>query len=191
VSTVRTATEIDVPRMSRTAVLAFAADPLFRWFHPDLATYVEQSPSMWRLLSRRAISLGTAYVTDDIVALAIFFPPGRPQVDLPPDPAAIPPSEELRAKYKALGVTMEANTPPEPHWYLNVLATHPDWQRQGLGAALMAPIGELCRRESLSVYLETESTENVAYYGHLGFRVRSEWDVPLDGPHLWGMMREP
>ena len=35
------------------------------------------------------------------------------------------------------------------------------------------------------------STENVAYYSHLGFRVRSEWDVPPDGPHMWGMIREP
>ena len=30
-----------------------------------------------------------------------------------------------------------------------------------------------------------------AYYAHRGLRVRSEWDVPLDGPHMWGMVRDP
>ena len=34
--------------------------------------------------------------------------------------------------------------------------------------------------------------ESVSFYTEkLGFTVRSEWDVPLDGPHLWGMIREP
>jgi hypothetical protein len=45
--------------------------------------------------------------------------------------------------------------------------------------------------KGLALYLETETLDNVDYYTHLGFRVRTEWDVPLDGPHLWGMIREP
>ena len=91
----------------------------------------------------------------------------------------------------ALSASMAEHNPPEPHWYLNLLATHPDWQRQGLGAMLIAPIGEVCRHDGLPLYLETETVANVAYYSHLGFRVDSEWDVPLDGPHLWGMRRDP
>jgi hypothetical protein len=67
----------------------------------------------------------------------------------------------------------------------------PDWQRQGLGAAIIAPTAELCRQTGIPLYLETESVENVGYYSHVGFRVRSEWDVPLDGPHMWGMIRDP
>jgi GNAT superfamily N-acetyltransferase len=191
VSTVRLAVDADVNRMARTALLAFADDPLMRWFHPDLEAYLANSPSAWRFLSRRAIALGTAYTTDDGVALAIFAAPGRPKVELPPEPDSVAPSDELLAKYAALSSVMTAHTPAEPHWYLNVLATHPDWQRQGLGAAVMAPIGEVCRQEGRPMYLETPTAVNVAYYSHLGFRVRSEWDVPLDGPHLWGMIREP
>jgi ribosomal protein S18 acetylase RimI-like enzyme len=84
---------------------------------------------------------------------------------------------------------MVANTPPEPHWYLNLLATHPDWQRQGLGGALMDVMFERADSEGLTCYLETETPANVAYYRHHGFEIRSEWDVPQAGPHMWGMLR--
>ncbi len=63
-------------------------------------------------------------------------------------------------------------------------------QRQGLGAAVMAPVAAVCRAEGLPMYLETATAANVAYYTHLGFHVRSEFDIP-DGPHLWCMLRHP
>lgn len=58
----------------------------------------------------------------------------------------------------------------------------------GLGAALMGSMFERAAVEGLPCYLETETIENVAYYRHHGFEVRSEWDVPT-GPHMWGMFR--
>ena len=48
--------------------------------------------------------------------------------------------------------------------------------------------------QGLPSYLETETTDNVAYYRHHGFEVRSEWDLATAherGPHLWGMLRAP
>jgi GNAT superfamily N-acetyltransferase len=86
---------------------------------------------------------------------------------------------------------MVTNTPSEPHWYLNLLATHPDWQRQGLGSALMDVMFERADADGLPCYLETETPENVAYYMHHGFEVRTEWDVPSDGPQMWGLLRKP
>jgi predicted N-acetyltransferase YhbS len=70
-----------------------------------------------------------------------------------------------------------------------MLATHPDWQRQGLGAALMGVVFEIAAEMGLPCYLETETVGNVAYYRHHGFEVRTEWDLPLNGPHMWGMLR--
>ncbi|MCU1504936.1 MAG: putative acetyltransferase [Ilumatobacteraceae bacterium] len=171
--------------------MAFADDPLLRWFYPERDEYFHQGPSAFQFIARRSVAHHSAFTTDDGVAVAMFLPPGRPEVEVEPPPDAVPPSGELMARFGVLGVVMAEHTPPEPHWYLNVLATHPDWQRQGLGAAVIGPIGEVCRRDGLAMYLETQTIANVAYYTHLGFRVRSEWDVPLDGPHLWGMIREP
>ncbi len=52
----------------------------------------------------------------------------------------------------------------------------------------MGSMFERAATEGLPCYLETETIENVAYYRHHGFEVRSEWDVPT-GPHMWGMLR--
>ena len=90
--------------------------------------------------------------------------------------------------YAIIGTVLAEHTPAEPHWYLQLLATHPDWQRQGVGAALMGSMFERAAAEGLPCYLETETIGNVAYYRHHGFEVRSEWDVPT-GPHMWGMFR--
>ncbi len=192
-STVRQATPADLGRVCRTARLAFAEDPVFRWLFPDEAEYHSQSPGAWHHVGRRSIALSCTYTTDDSVAIGMYFPPGRPEVEVDdqPVPGVEPPTAERRAKFGALGEVMHAHTPDEPHWYLNVLATHPDWQRQGLGAAIIAPIAEQCLADGVPLYLETQSVANVAYYTHLGFTVRSEWDVPLDGPHMWGMLKPP
>ena len=192
-SSVRLATAADLDRICRTTRMAFADDPVFRWLYPGDEEYHAQSPGAWYHVGRRSLAAGCTYTTDDAVAVGMYFPPGRPQVDVDdaPIPGVISPAPALLAKFAALGEVMHEQTPADEHWYLNVLATHPDWQRQGLGSMIIAPVAEVCRRDGLPLYLETQTTANVAYYSHLGFRVRSEWDVPLDGPHMWGMLLEP
>jgi GNAT superfamily N-acetyltransferase len=123
--------------------------------------------------------------------MAGWIPPGRPEVDLGEDDGIVafehPPWRLDR--FAALRTVMTEHTPDEPHWYLNMLATHPDWQRQGLGGALMGEVFGIADEAGVPCYLETETVANVGYYRHHGFEVRSEWDVPLDGPHMWGMVR--
>ena len=193
-STARVATPADLTRMCRTAMHAFAADPVMRWLFPDDEEYFGGDGSVMRVPMQTFVARGTTYVSDDGVALAAFVPPGRPDVEATepqPETAPIVHTPERQAKFAAFQPLLAHHTPPEPHWYLNLLATHPHWQRQGLGALVMQPMFEICDRDRLPIYLETESLANAAYYGHHGFRVRSEWDVPLEGPHMWGMLREP
>jgi GNAT superfamily N-acetyltransferase len=178
----------------RTATRAFADDPVLRWFFPSDAEYAAGAPAAFTQIGGRSIALGSTYVTADVVAAGMYLPPGRPEA---PAPANGDPGEErpipadLAERFSTFGSLIAEHTPAEPHWYLGVLATHPDWQRQGLGSAIVAPIAERCRAEGLPLYLETETVDNVAYYRHLGFEVRSEWDVPPDGPHMWGMILRP
>jgi len=191
--TIRLATENDVCRIARTASLAFADDPVMRWLIPDDDEYETGHQPMFGNIARRWLATDTLWCSDDVVALAGWVPPGRPEVE----PAGLVPVEhpEWRvARFVALREAMGANTPSEPHWYLNMLATHPDWQRQGLGGALMGTVFDVADEQGLPSYLETETTANVAYYRHHGFEVRSEWDVSTDdsdGPHMWGMLRPP
>jgi ribosomal protein S18 acetylase RimI-like enzyme len=186
----RRATGADVQRLCLTAMLAFADDPVLRWLYPDDAEFAAGRGAVFRVPVLRWLAHGETWTTDDGVALAAWVPPGRPTVDVDVGPDTEQPEWRLE-RFDALRGAMTANTPPERHWYLNLLATHPDWQRQGLGGLLMGVMFERADRDGLACYLETETTANVAYYRHHGFEVRTEWDLPVDGPHMWGMLRPP
>ncbi len=189
-ATVRLATSDDIGRLATTATRAFADDPLLRWFFPDDDEYFELNPTLTAYLCRRWQATESQWCTDDGVALAGWAPPGRPEVDVE-RPTIVHPESRL-AKFESLRLAFGEHTPTEPHWYLNMLATHPDWQRQGLGAALMGEVFRIADGQGLPCYLETETVANVAYYRHHGFDVRSEWTLATadgDGPHMWGMLR--
>jgi GNAT superfamily N-acetyltransferase len=192
VTSIRLATAQDIDRLATTATRAFADDPVMRWLLPDDEEYVQCNPPMVAFMCRRWQATQSQWCTDDGVALAGWVPPGRPDVDVE-RPAIVHPERRL-AKFDALRAAFAAQTPAEPHWYLNMLATHPDWQRQGLGAALLSEVFALADEQGLPCYLETETAENVGYYRHHGFEVRSEWDLATEldpGPHMWGMLRPP
>jgi ribosomal protein S18 acetylase RimI-like enzyme len=192
--TIRKAGKDDIPAVARTASRAFVDDPVLRWLIPDDDEYESGWLPLFGNIAHRWRATDSLWCTDDGAAMAGWVPPGRPGVELGPDDGIIAYDhpEWRAARFEALGAAMTANTPPEPHWYLNMLATHPDWQRRGLGSALMAAVFEIADLEGVPCYLETETEQNVAYYRHHGFEVRSEWDVATpdsQGPHMWGMLR--
>lgn len=190
-ATIRLATTNDIRRVARTASLAFADDPVMRWLFPDDDDYENEHQVLFGNIARHWLATDSLWCTDDVAALAGWVPPGRPEVE----PEGVVPYDhpEWRlARFLALRELMASNTPSEPHWYLNMLATHPDWQRQGCGAELMGVVFDIAGADGLPCYLETETEANVAYYRRHGFVVRSEWDVRTDesdGPHMWGMLR--
>ncbi len=167
---------------------AFVDDPVMRWLYPEDEVFLEPGGEVLRGAMTGWIGLGEVWCTDDGAGAAIWIPPGRPEIDATVEPPPAPPPADRLERFAILGPLMEQHTPAEPHWYLQLLATHPDWQRRGIGAALMNVMFERADAEGLACYLETETVENVAYYRRHGFEVRSEWDVPT-GPHMWGMLR--
>ena len=188
---VRPAVDSDLKRLCQTAVLAFSDDPVMRWLYPDDNEFYADGGAVMRFALRRWMAHDATFTTDDGVALAAFIPPGRPEIDIQIEVGSAPFAPDLLERFAAIGGTLKRHTPTEPHWYLNLLGTHPNWQRQGLGELMMSPIFTLCDTDGLPLWLETETVANVAYYQRFGFTVRSEWDVPLDGPHMWGMQRQP
>lgn len=180
----RRADRSDFAAIKSTYVRSFWDDPVTRWLFPDDDTF--SSTSLMDDFFRRLLAYEHSLVTHDVVAFALWIPPGRPDVEFEPSDSEVP-SEEMITKFIALGGAIDANTPIEEHWYLQMIGTHPDWQRRGIGSMLIREGLWWARRDGLGVYLETETVENVAYYRHLGFEVRTEWDVPSGGPHMWGM----
>lgn len=186
--TPRKATNDDLRRLCVTAMHSFAQDPVMRWIIPEDELYYAPGGEVYRGPVLSWLAWDHVWCTDDSVAFAAWIPPGRPKVEWTADPPLEPHPPDRVERYRIIGPVVEENTPAEPHWYLQMLATHPDWQRQGLGSALMRVMFERAESEGLPCYLETETVENVAFYRHHGFEVRSEWDIPT-GPHMWGMLR--
>jgi GNAT superfamily N-acetyltransferase len=81
--------------------------------------------------------------------------------------------------------------PREPHYYLASLGVAPEAQGNGVGSRLLGPMLERCDREGVPAYLESSRDRNVPFYERHGFRVTDELRLPLGGPTLWLMWREP
>ena len=151
-SAVRAATIDDLPRLCRTTMHAFADDPVMRWLYPADDDYYAGDGQVLRYVFRRWLAHGSTFTTDDCVSVAAFVPPGRPPVDVQVEPDMPAFADDLVDKFMAISACLAAYTPAEPHWYLNSLATHPHWQRQGLGALVISPVVQRCDQDGLPLY---------------------------------------
>ena len=197
-STVRAALPADLGLIAGTARRAFRDDPQLRYIIDDDDRW--EGPTGLGFFTIAALwfaGTGETTVTDDVAALCLWaFPERRePSAETLAEMAAISAgdaamSPEEQARASILMDSFGAHKPAEPHVYVGVLATHPDWQRRGLGRQMMAPAFALADAEGLGCYLETGTEANVAFYRACGFEVDDEWDI-VDGPHNWGLWRTP
>jgi ribosomal protein S18 acetylase RimI-like enzyme len=93
--------------------------------------------------------------------------------------------------YNAAKTRLHDQVMSGPHWYLLILAVAPQAQGRGLGKSLLQPVFRLADRDKLPCYLETTQHSNLPIFEKLGFQTRQQAHVPEDGPHLWGMVRDP
>ena len=84
----------------------------------------------------------------------------------------------------------EAALPTDTHHFLGILASDPQFQRQGVGRTLIEHVKRVARKSggSSGICLTTEAVENVKYYELQGFRTISHVDV--FGLQSWGMCWE-
>ena len=80
--------------------------------------------------------------------------------------------------------------PKDEHWYLFLLVADPEFQRRGIGAALLDDALTLIDEEGVAAYLETQKHENLAYYQRFGFSVTDTLTPVKGGPPLYCMRRE-
>ena len=172
---VRLATPLDRDRVVETVVAAFAADPAFRHFFPDDATYVSSATSFARWLFDKRVVHDTVWVVDGGNAVAMWeaprltgdggtspAPAGPPEPELPPDASA---------RLAAYDSAVHPLLPRTPFWYLGVVATHPDHGGRRLGRLAMEAGLARAQSDGLPAYLETVTATNVAVYQSVGWEV--------------------
>jgi ribosomal protein S18 acetylase RimI-like enzyme len=193
--TVRKAEPADYPRLASTFAAAFNDDPAWSWllpyadrerrlrlfFEAELAHIVPERRQIW--------------TTDDCAAVASWGPPGLWSVPVPTVLRFAPQMLRVFGRRLPLGLRylmkVEHVHPRTDHWYLEILATEPRSQGQGLGSALLRPMLALCDRDGTGAYLESSSERSQALYERHGFEVVETFDMPGGGPSIRRMWRDP
>ncbi len=169
-SRIRLATAEDEAAIVDVFVLAFMADPMWRWAWPNPHTFLSSAPIFARILTCAAIAHGSAYCSDDLVAACLWRRPGESANDeglgelFQHSLAA-----SILVDFQAVVAQMAAIHPAEAHWYLPLIGVDPAHQGQGYGSALLTHTLQECDREHMPAYLESSNVKNVPLYERYGF----------------------
>jgi GNAT superfamily N-acetyltransferase len=185
----------DVAAVAAAQARAFFDDPLQTWALPDESTRLGILNTLFAMMIRVvSVPLGESYTDESRSVAALWAPPEKWQVDNDTaaelEPMTLIVGDRLPWMRRSWEAIFDAH-PDEPHFYLSGLGTDPPRQGQGYGSAALAPVLARCDAEGIPAYLESTKERNVAFYEHHGFAVRRMIDIPLDGPKLWAMWREP
>ncbi len=192
----RLATRDDLPAIGRSLAAAFADDPVWEWLLPAERTDAAGTERLFAWIVAGHLRDSSVWTLAEAPATAVWALPGRFRTPTTRVVTALP------RLVSALGIAglrrlaqlgeLERRHPPEPHWYLALLGTHPDHQGRGLGTAVVAPGLAAADHAGLGCYLESSKEANVPYYRRLGFEVTGTYDADGGrGPRLWLMWREP
>jgi len=149
---------------------------------------------MFQALLGEALPLDEVYTTESLRGAAIWNPPGTFPLGWQGNARMGWTMARLlrhRLVDRAEGLLyFDRHHPKEPHWYLQMLGTEPEWQGKGIASSLLSPILERCDQSGHRVYLEASKEKNIPFYARHGFVVTEEMQVPK-GPTVWAMWRDP
>jgi len=192
---VRKATRQDLPVIVETLTAAFFDDPLMTWWVADPARRSQILRAFFEITVDVNHPYDELYTTDTVpaAAAAVWIPPGcQPSGEDAERLVArwVDAAEETAGRLLAALELMDQHHPAQPHAYLFLLGTRPQWQSRGLGSALLREVLERCDRDATPAYLEASSQGSKQLYLRHGFEVTGEIPLP-DGPSFWPMWREP
>ena len=191
---IRRATALDHAAVLDTISQAFFSDPVWSWVFADEAQRNAHYTEWWQFAIGAGLRHDSIDVTRSCGAVAIWIPPGVPELTDEEDARA---DALFRRACGARGDEVVeavaqfelAHPRDEPHWYLSVVATHPEHRGGRLGVGLIEH--QLVRIDAihLPAYLESSNPGNLARYVGLGFEVRDEFRMGDAGPLVTTMWR--
>jgi GNAT superfamily N-acetyltransferase len=186
----------DLPAITDCLTSAFFHDPLWgEWSFPDAARRAEPLSRLLGFWARVAIPHGWVRMDPDARAVAVWIPPGEPEMTPEGEVAFEALVSELfggprEAEFRALFELFEQHHTTERCFYLSLWGTHRDHLGEGLGTALLRECLQMIDEAGEPAYLESTNPVNVPRYERLGFAVRGTFARP-DGPAVATMWREP
>jgi GNAT superfamily N-acetyltransferase len=179
-------------------LIAAAFDPLASsaWLVSDAAERRRVFPPYFRLHVEQALHRGAVEVTQDRMAVALWFPiapAGLPALDKYEERLAEITGAHVE-QFRAFDIAMGERHPHSvQHDYLGILAVHPSRQGQGLGNALLAHHHRQLDHQTPPVptYLEADDLRGRAFYLRHGYRDLGEPIRLPAGPLTYPMWRSP
>jgi GNAT superfamily N-acetyltransferase len=196
----RVATRADLDALAETMALAFYADPVWGWAFPDSERRLDQHRAVWGFALESALDYGWVRIADAgtgaCAAAALWIPPGRPELRPEDEPRFESMVIELLGDeaprvLDSFARFDRAHPVDRPHYYLSLLATHPDRRGRGLGMGLLAENLARIDAEGTAAYLESTNPDNHRRYEGLGFARWGEFELGEDGPPVTQMWRDP
>lgn len=161
----------DRDRILATLVLAFAADPVMRWFWPDPYVYRATLPRFVDAVAGRAFELGTAHSLAAARAVALWLPPGIGGDDEAIGELVLESVEpSLLSDLSAFADGVREHHPQYEHWYLPITGVDPILQGTGLGSSLLRHALATCDRDGRPAYLEASTARSRSLYERAGFQ---------------------
>jgi GNAT superfamily N-acetyltransferase len=193
---VRPAEQRDVPRIAATLTIALADSRWTRWALPDDGRMQRLTRLHELDAGHRGVSTGSAWVTEDVSAVAVWEPPAG-TAELPGDVRAALDRElpylaaDRATVVRETAALVDGARPAEPHWWLRHLGVRPTARRRGLAAAVLAPVLVRCDAERLLAGASAMSWANVRFLRGFGFEVTLETRTTDDELPLWVLVRQP
>jgi GNAT superfamily N-acetyltransferase len=196
---VRPAEQRDVPRIAATLTVALADSRWTRWALPADGRMQRLTRLNELDAGHRGVGTGTAWVTDDVTAVAVWEPPPGAEGTTPlPDDVRAALARELpylsadrTGAVRDTAAIVAAARPDAPHWWLRHLGVRPTSRRRGLGAAVLAPVLVRCDAEDTLAAAAVHSWANVRFLRGFGFEVTLDTRTTDDELPLWVLVRQP
>ncbi len=195
-SEVRVATVGDIELLVRTITLAFEHDPVWSPAMAPTEGRSDRRPDIWRCYLLGALRYPWTWTADDATAASVWVPPGGTEMSSEQEDgldALIDVALGARADdYHETMARFDAAHPrSEPHYYLSLLATHPEHRGHGIGMALLAANLAVIDRTGMPAYLESTNPANDRRYASVGFERHGSFVVPYEDRVVTTMWRPP
>jgi len=196
---VRPAEQRDVPRIAATLTVALADSRWTRWALPDDGRMQRLTRLHELDAGHRGVATRTAWVTDDVDAVAVWEPPPGAE-GTAPLPADVREALDRELPYlsahrisavRDTAALVAAARPAGPHWWLAHLGVRPSARRRGLAAAVLAPGLLRCDADGLPAGVAVFSWANVRFLRGFGFEVSETTRTSDDELPLWVLVRQP
>ncbi len=80
--------------------------------------------------------------------------------------------------------------PPEPFYYLFLIATRQAHRGKGLGGQLLEPGLARIDAEGADSYIESSNEKNLSFYRRYGYDIIGEIEPQSGSPHMWLLFRK-